>query len=66
MFGRPRKSHTEKDHLDLYSLYVAAAREAWPGKELKVMLRYMVLKATATANFMYAETSNSVITPKAT
>ena len=43
MFGQPRKSHTEKDHLDLYSLYVAAAREAWPEKELKVVLRYLML-----------------------
>ncbi len=26
MFGRPRKGHTETDRLDLYSLYLAAAR----------------------------------------
>lgn len=43
MFGRPRKGHTEKDHLDLYSLYLAAAREAWPGKEARVVLRYLTL-----------------------
>jgi CRISPR/Cas system-associated exonuclease Cas4 (RecB family) len=40
-FGRPHESHKGGKHLDLFSLYVAAARETWPERETSVVLYYL-------------------------
>lgn len=60
MFGRPRKGHTEGDRLDLYSLYVAAAREAWPGREARVVLRYLTLDESVGVRVTEKVLSNRV------
>lgn len=60
MFGRPRKGHAEKDRLDLYSLYVAAAREAWPGKEARVVLRYLTMDESVEVRVTERVLSNRV------
>jgi DNA helicase II / ATP-dependent DNA helicase PcrA len=45
-FGRPRESHKTKEHLDLLSMYVAAARETWPESDVRAVLHYLVSDET--------------------
>ncbi len=40
-FGRHRKSHEEKHHLDRYASYAVAAKQAWPEARVSVELHYL-------------------------
>ena len=40
-FGRHRKSHEEKHHLDRYTAYAVAARQTWPEAQVSVELHYL-------------------------
>jgi hypothetical protein len=48
-FGRPRKSHKEGTNADQHALFMAAARETWPGTPVEVILHYLPRDETVDA-----------------